>query len=291
MAGVRAAAPPIELGEPEFHTKQRGLWSQAFARLSRNRLALFSAVILITLTTLAVLSEAGTFVQHHDPAEQNYSRTAEGPSRDYWLGTDKLGRDLWSRLMQGLLFSLKLGIVAQIFGLIQQAITTINKELDEPWDIPLLSELYAQYVDDSLTPLSVMALAIALPADAVYFTAFDRHPFETDDDLTTFQKEFTAEWLWQQSQLVAPGTALPAAMPPELRLAVSKFLGTTLAASYVTLGVMNEALDLIAAGPVNQGPNQGANQGPLSSFQAAAVVAGWTRWASASRPSERPTRM
>ena len=43
MAGARAAAPPMELGEPEFHTKQRGLWSQAFARLSRNRLALFSA--------------------------------------------------------------------------------------------------------------------------------------------------------------------------------------------------------------------------------------------------------
>jgi hypothetical protein len=169
------------------------------------------------------------------------------------------------------------GIVAQIFGLIQQAITTMNKEvLDEPWDIPLLSELYAQYVGDSLTPLSMMALAIALPADAVYFTAFDRHPFETDDDLTTFQKEFTAEWLLQQSQLVPPGTALPTAMPPELRLAVSKFLGTTLAASYVTLGVMNEALDLIAATPANQGP-----KGPLSSFQAAAVLAGWTRWASA----------
>jgi len=115
MAGTRAAATQqFDFADQLIHTKQRGLWEQAFWRLVRNRLALASAILLLLITAAAILSEAGTFVQHHDPHVQDYSAGEEGPSLDHWLGTDKLGRDLWARLMQGTLFSLKLGLVVQV---------------------------------------------------------------------------------------------------------------------------------------------------------------------------------
>ena len=101
-----------------FTAKQRGLWEQAFHRLLRNRLALASGIILIALALVAVLADTVSTVQHHDPAIQDYGHTEEQPSGSYWLGTDQLGRDLWARLMQGLLFSLKVGIGAQIVILI-----------------------------------------------------------------------------------------------------------------------------------------------------------------------------
>jgi oligopeptide transport system permease protein len=118
MAGTGAVAQEFDFADQAIHTKQRGLWEQAFWRLVRNRLALASGIFLLILAAVAILSEAGTAVQHHDPRIQNYDRSEAAPSLDHWLGTDKLGRDLWARLMQGTLFSLKLGLLVQVVVLL-----------------------------------------------------------------------------------------------------------------------------------------------------------------------------
>ncbi|MGD9933210.1 MAG: ABC transporter permease [Dehalococcoidia bacterium] len=118
MAAKQATAEPYDFTKQTLHTKERGLWGQAFQRLARNRLALASGLLLLLIAALAVLSELGTFVQNNDPAIQNYQNIRAAPSGNYWLGTDGLGRDLWSRLMQGTLFSLKLGLITQVFVLV-----------------------------------------------------------------------------------------------------------------------------------------------------------------------------
>jgi peptide/nickel transport system permease protein len=40
---------------------------------------------------------------YHSPFHQELDRQDEGPSAQYWLGTDAIGRDLLARLMQGML--------------------------------------------------------------------------------------------------------------------------------------------------------------------------------------------
>lgn len=50
----------------------------------------------------------------HDPAAQDYSALLQGPSVSHWLGTDYLGRDLWSRIIGGARTSL----VAMAFVLV-----------------------------------------------------------------------------------------------------------------------------------------------------------------------------
>lgn len=49
----------------------------------------------------------------HDPAAQDYGALLQGPSASHWLGTDYLGRDLWSRIIAGARTSL----VAMVFVL------------------------------------------------------------------------------------------------------------------------------------------------------------------------------
>jgi oligopeptide transport system permease protein len=49
---------------------------------------------------------------------QNSSRAFEGPSSEHWFGTDQLGRDVLSRLMQGARISLAVGIVTQLIILV-----------------------------------------------------------------------------------------------------------------------------------------------------------------------------
>jgi peptide/nickel transport system permease protein len=49
----------------------------------------------------------------HDTAQQDYSALLQGPSATHWLGTDYLGRDLWSRIIGGARTSL----VAMVFVL------------------------------------------------------------------------------------------------------------------------------------------------------------------------------
>jgi peptide/nickel transport system permease protein len=49
----------------------------------------------------------------HDPSQQDYEALLQGPSAAHWLGTDYLGRDLWSRIIGGARTSL----VAMVFVL------------------------------------------------------------------------------------------------------------------------------------------------------------------------------
>ncbi len=64
----------------------------------RNPLAMAGlavAVLLVAVTLLAPL------LATHDPAAQNLANRLARPSAAHWLGTDELGRDLYSRLLYG----------------------------------------------------------------------------------------------------------------------------------------------------------------------------------------------
>ena len=64
----------------------------------RNRLALASSVILFLIILIAV---AAPLVTRFDPAKQDLGSSLQAPSREHWLGTDKQGRDTWSRVAYG----------------------------------------------------------------------------------------------------------------------------------------------------------------------------------------------
>ncbi|HZT99327.1 MAG TPA: ABC transporter permease [Ktedonobacteraceae bacterium] len=55
---------------------------------------------------------------YHNPFHQELNRQDEGPSAQYWLGTDSIGRDLLARLMQGMLISLMVAILVEIVNIV-----------------------------------------------------------------------------------------------------------------------------------------------------------------------------
>ncbi|MBE3560523.1 MAG: ABC transporter permease [Ktedonobacteraceae bacterium] len=54
---------------------------------------------------------------YHSHDHQELTRQNEGPSAQYWLGTDALGRDLLVHLMQGLLVSLTVAFLVEVVNI------------------------------------------------------------------------------------------------------------------------------------------------------------------------------
>jgi oligopeptide transport system permease protein len=118
LAIEQPAALPTSTASYTFTSKQRGLWAQAFQRLRRNRLAMVAGILLLIIAAIAIAADLSGAVQRYAPGAQDYGVTEQGPSAAHWLGTDTLGRDLWARLLQATLFSLKVGIGAQLVVLV-----------------------------------------------------------------------------------------------------------------------------------------------------------------------------
>ena len=93
--------------------KTRGLWRDAFRRMVRNRLSLVGLVIFALLFITAIF---GPYLAPYPYMLQNLDRIAEGPSLDYFLGTDDLGRDMLSRIMWGARTAGIVAIISTLFG-------------------------------------------------------------------------------------------------------------------------------------------------------------------------------
>ncbi len=107
----------------------RSLWGDAWRRLWRNRMAM---VGLGYLAILAVIAIFAPLIAPHNPVQTDvrkagtYRKAAwiEDPnpmrtgSWDYPLGTDSVGRDVFSRLVYGTRVSLIVGFIPMIFTLL-----------------------------------------------------------------------------------------------------------------------------------------------------------------------------
>ena len=87
---------------------------RVFRELARQPAALFGLAIVLVVLLLAI---AAPLIAPYSPDEQMFDGlTLEGapigPGAQFWLGTDTLGRDLFSRLLYGARTSLVIGIVA-----------------------------------------------------------------------------------------------------------------------------------------------------------------------------------
>jgi oligopeptide transport system permease protein len=89
------------------------LWSDAWHRLRRNRLAFAGGIFLVALTLLCAAGPL--FSQAYET--QNLDLGATPPSAQHWLGTDVLGRDLFARILYGGRISLTVGLVATFVAL------------------------------------------------------------------------------------------------------------------------------------------------------------------------------
>ena len=84
--------------EVALQTPARSLWSDAWRRFRRHRLALAGLTVL-GLLTAAVL--VGPLVLGIDPEQIDFGAKDAGPSLAHLMGTDELGRDQLARVLDG----------------------------------------------------------------------------------------------------------------------------------------------------------------------------------------------
>jgi len=108
MATVSTAEP---LAVPRPREKGTSLTRDALKRLRKNKLAMIGFVVVMFMAFVAIFAE---FLAPYPYTKTNFSRLNEAPSGDYWLGTDVIGRDLFSRMIYGARVSMLVGLGAQV---------------------------------------------------------------------------------------------------------------------------------------------------------------------------------
>jgi peptide/nickel transport system permease protein len=103
------------LRERQERVAAGGELADLWRRLRRNRAAIAGAGIVAVFVVLAVLAPV---LVPFDPIQGNLNDRLQAPGATHWLGTDELGRDLFSRILFGARVSLQIQIVAVVLALI-----------------------------------------------------------------------------------------------------------------------------------------------------------------------------
>ena len=106
MATTVAASPLTTALTP--HAKSRSVFADAVRTLRRNPLAILGLAIVLFWLLLGLLAPVLPIA---DPEAQNLAQRLKPPSSTHWLGTDDLGRDMFSRIIYGARVSVPSGII------------------------------------------------------------------------------------------------------------------------------------------------------------------------------------
>jgi oligopeptide transport system permease protein len=128
-------------GEPE---RGRSPWHDAWRRLRKNRLAVFSGCALVIVALACVV---GPWLSSYGYEETRLDLGATAPGSHHWLGTDVLGRDLLVRIFYGGRISLAVGlsatVVALTIGVIYGAVAGFVGGLPDAAMMRIVDILYA----------------------------------------------------------------------------------------------------------------------------------------------------
>jgi len=134
---------------------------QAWHRLKKNSVALAGMAVVLLVVLVAVVAP---WLAPYDPAEQfsdGLSPAGEPlpPTPRFWLGTDLLGRDLFSRLIYGARVSLLIGVVANGAALVIGTVLGGLAGYFQGWVGPVFMRF-----TDMMMAFPALLLAIALSA-------------------------------------------------------------------------------------------------------------------------------
>src|SRR4030095_10443466 len=110
-AGVMAINA-IEVAAPERRLHERTWRSALWLFVRQNPLGALRRVLMVLLIVSALFADV---LSTHNPVRTS-GRVLVPPGSEFWLGTDNLGRDLWSRVVHGSRISLLVGIASPVGG-------------------------------------------------------------------------------------------------------------------------------------------------------------------------------
>ncbi|WP_286036027.1 ABC transporter permease [Succinatimonas hippei] len=106
----------------ELKQSRSSRFSDMWASIYSNKAALTGLVIIALLVvcaiTVAICDALGIQILPYDPNLADMDNAFVAPCAEHWFGTDQLGRDIFSRVIDGTKISLSVGVAAVSFSLI-----------------------------------------------------------------------------------------------------------------------------------------------------------------------------
>lgn len=144
---------------PKKKVKKNTLMKDVWRRLTHNKLAMVSLMILIVIVLVAIFAQ---WLIPYDYAAQNAEDRLQSPNKEHWFGTDNFGRDIFSRVLYGARYTLIIGFgcttIAAVVGIIMGSVAAYYPKTDN---------LIMRFIDIIMgIPTFMMALSIIVALGA-----------------------------------------------------------------------------------------------------------------------------
>jgi ABC-type dipeptide/oligopeptide/nickel transport system permease subunit len=135
---------------------QKGPFGRQLAKFAKNRAAVAGAAIVGVFVLIAIFAP---LIAPYDPFQTNFINVRKPPSAQFWLGTDELGRDIFSRMVYGARASLTAGGISVAIAVIAGVPFGLLAGYFGGWIDSVISRLI-----DAMLAIPFLILAISLAA-------------------------------------------------------------------------------------------------------------------------------
>ncbi len=99
----------MEAKKTPMKTKKDSMLLITLRRLAKNKMAMAGLAFILFMVVVAILSP---WIAPYSYEAQDLDHVFSMPSKEHWFGTDNLGRDIFSRIMYGGRYSLRIGFIS-----------------------------------------------------------------------------------------------------------------------------------------------------------------------------------
>jgi peptide/nickel transport system permease protein len=148
--------------KPKQSLREESLLYFFWRRFRKHTPALLGGLIVIIITFMVAFAPIFTA---YDPLDQDLLNRLKPPSTEHWMGTDDLGRDMWTRVLYGGRISLSVGLLSMLIAIVVGSV------------VGLSAGYYGGWVDSILMRITEIFLSIprlfVLLAMGMYLRAID----------------------------------------------------------------------------------------------------------------------
>jgi peptide/nickel transport system permease protein len=150
------AVRPAAIAVPTRARPTSALWAVVARFVRKKPLGAAGGALMLLMLVTAVFADV---LQTHDPIATNAAYTLGRPNLEHFLGTDHLGRDIYSRIVHGARVSLVVGVASTLLGSVLGGIIGLLSGY-----IGGKTDLVTQRVLDILQGLPLLVLALVMSA-------------------------------------------------------------------------------------------------------------------------------
>jgi peptide/nickel transport system permease protein len=141
---------------PAVRPSRAGAWATIFRFCRRKPLGAAGGFIILVIVFTAIFANV---LETQDPIATNAAETLARPSAAHWLGTDHLGRDIYSRILHGARVSLLVGLGSTLVASLLGGVIGLLSGY-----VGGTTDLVVQRVMDILQGLPLLVLALVMAA-------------------------------------------------------------------------------------------------------------------------------